>query len=224
MPLAAAAALVIAGDSMAQATPFNVEKCWQISQVSRWQSWWAPRYASRLQECGDDSKVFQTSFEKQKVVLKKKCLENLVKAQAAFATAARAELQRAAQRTAARRLEEARIVQRVMAPMAPMDGADTEATATSGTLRAFGLEFFCCSAVNSLIKNFEIYGNCVLICFNIFFLMNFCSSYLVDPVYQIDCTVSRPDVRSPTLALSEGQGRFRGKDVGYHCTMILSFF
>lgn len=70
----------------------------------------------------------------------------MVKAQAAFATAARAELQRAAQRTEARRLEEARIVQRVMAPMAPMDGADTEATATSGTLRAFGLEFFCCLA------------------------------------------------------------------------------
>ena len=138
----------------------------------------------------------------------------LVKAQAAFATAARAELQRAARRTEARRLEEARIVQRVMPPMAPMDGADTEATATSGTLRAFGLEFFCCSALNSLIKIFEIYGNCVLNCFNIFFLMNFCSSYLVDPVYQIDCTVSRPDVRSPTLALSEGQGRFRGKDVG----------
>ena len=210
MPLAAAAALVIAGDSMAQATPFNVEQCWQISQVSRWQSWWAPRYASRLQECGDvDFKVFQSCFEKQK------CLENLVKAQAAFATAARAELQRAARRTEARRLEEARIVQRVMAPMAPMDGADTEATATSGTLRAFGLEFFCCLALNSLIKNYEMYGNCVLNCFNIFFLMNFCSSYLVDPVYQIDCTVSRPDVRSPTLALSEGQGRFCGKDVGY---------
>ena len=52
-----------------------------------------------------------------------------LRAQAAFATAARAELQRAAQRTEARRLEEARIVQRVMAP-APMDGADTEATAT----------------------------------------------------------------------------------------------
>ena len=82
-------------------------------------------------ECGDDSKV----------VLKKNTSEVLAKAQAAFATAARAELQRAAQRTEARRLEEARIVQRV-APMAPMDGADTEATATSGTLRAFGLEFF----------------------------------------------------------------------------------
>ncbi len=78
-----------------------------------------------------------------KVVLKKNTSEVLAKAQAAFATAARAELQRAAQRTEARRLEEARIVQRV-APMAPMDGADTEATATSGTLRAFGLEFVCC--------------------------------------------------------------------------------
>lgn len=74
----------------------------------------------------------------------------------------------------------------------------------SGVFLLFSCKFF-----NQ--KFMEIYGNCVLNCFHIFFLMNFCSSYLVDPVYQIDCTVSRPDVRSPTLALSEGRDVFVGK-------------